>query len=129
LSNSEDLTPSFDEPHLADAVEKLTPDQINTLPYGVIRLDHAGKVTLFNDAERGLSGYSQQASGQTFFTDIAPCMNNPNFRGRIDRARASGRLDITFVHLGDFNDMTREITVRVQSARGSGCWLFLKREG
>lgn len=120
--------PQFDAPQLADAVEKLSPAALDALPYGAIRLDTDGKVMSFNAAERRLSGYAKEVAGRTFFTDIAPCMNSPNFRGRIDRAMASGRLDIQFGHIGDFDDLEKELAVRVQSATGGGCWIFLKRE-
>jgi hypothetical protein len=55
-------------------------------------------------------------------------MNNAAFRGRIERALAAGHLDITFSHTGDFDDKAKELTVRVQSATGGGCWIFMKRE-
>ena len=120
--------PSFDEPRLALAVEQLTPDEMGKLPYGVIRLDNDGRVTLYSACEEALSGKdAASVVGQPFFTDIAPCMNNPNFRGRIDRAMAAGKVDIELVHIGDFSDREREIQVRVQSASQGGLWIFLHR--
>jgi photoactive yellow protein len=119
--------PDFDEPHLAEAVGKLPAEAVNALPYGAVRLDADGRVIFFSDAERRLSGYKKPPIGLSFFTEIAPCMNNPAFRGRIDRALAAGSLNIAFAHVGDFDDATRELDVRVQSAAGGGCWIFLRR--
>ncbi|MFO0593163.1 MAG: PAS domain-containing protein [Polyangiaceae bacterium] len=120
--------PSFDDPGLAVAVEQLTPDQLGALPFGVIHLDTSGRVTLYNAAEEALSGKEAAAVvGHPFFTDIAPCMNTPNFRGRIDRAAATGKVDIELLHVGDFSDRDREIQVRVQSASHGGLWIFLHR--
>lgn len=121
--------PDFEEPRLADAVERLPPEVVDALSFGVVRLDPDGRVSFFSKAERKLSGYRKPALGREFFTEIAPCMNNAGFRTRMDRAMAAGRLDIAFGHVGDFNDADKELHVRVQSATGGGCWIFIKRDG
>lgn len=117
----------FNEPRLSESVEKLSPEEVNALPFGVVRLDSAGKVVLFSEAERRLSGYWAETLGRSFFVEIAPCMNNPTFKGRIEAAMATGRLNLAFGHVGDFADLSRTLDVRVQSASGGGCWIFLKR--
>nr|WP_294520692.1 PAS domain-containing protein [uncultured Rhodopila sp.] len=120
--------PDFDEPQLAKAVERLTPEEVHALPYGAVRLDAEGTVTFYSDAERRLSGYRKDVVGRTFFTEIAPCMNNPGFKGRIDKALAAGKLDIAFGFTGDMPTAAMDLDVRVQSATGGGCWIFLRRE-
>ena len=60
--------PAFDEPHLAQAVDKLTPEQVHTLPYGAIRLDEDGKAVFYSDAERRLSGYRKTVLGRDFLS-------------------------------------------------------------
>ena len=117
----------FDAPHLAAAVEKLPVEAVNALPFGAIRLDAEGRVRFYSEAERRLSGFWEAAEGRSFFTEIAPCMNNPRFKGRIERAMAAGTLDLEFGHIGDFVDRTRELQVRVQSASSGGCWIFMRR--
>lgn len=117
----------FDEPNLAKAVEALALEAVNALAFGAIRLDAEGNVVFFSEAERRLSGFRQDALGRAFFTEIAPCMNNPSFKNRIDRALASGKLDLAFGHVGDFGDRMRALDVRVQAAAAGGCWIFLKR--
>jgi photoactive yellow protein len=120
--------PDFDTPTIAKAVEALSPDEINRLPYGVIGLDPQGVVQVFNSAEAQLSGYGNRPShGKAFFTDVAPCMNNAYFKGLIDKARAAGSLDIRFSFIGDFADHNRELSVRVQSATDGGTWIFHQR--
>ncbi|PPQ28700.1 PAS domain-containing protein [Rhodopila globiformis] len=119
--------PDFHDPALASIVETLPPAVVDALPYGAIRLDREGRVTFYSETERRLSGYDQPTVARSFFTEIAPCMDNAQFRGRIDKALAAGTLDITFSFVGDFNDPDRELDVRVQSAAGGGCWIFLRR--
>lgn len=118
----------FDTPRLAIEVEKLTKAEIDALPFGAIRLDRDNRVVFYSKAEARLSGYGERPSiGKIFFTDIAPCMDNEEFSGRIAAAREKGKLDIEFGWVGDFSDRSRALQVRVQSASDGGVWLFLKR--
>lgn len=117
----------FFAPDLASIIEILPPEVVHSLPYGAIRLDHEGRVIFYSDTERRLSGYFKETIARSFFTEIAPCMNNPNVRGRIDKALQAGKLNITFTHIGDFNDPDQELDIRVQSASNGGCWIFIRR--
>ena len=120
--------PAFDHPRLAHEIEGLATQAIDALPFGVIRLDPQGKVVYYSEAERRLSGSGQRERlGLDLFAQIAPCMDNPDYRGRIERARAAGTLDLEFFHIGDFEDRERELSVRVQSALDGGCWIFMRR--
>ncbi len=124
-----DELPDFNEPDLAMAIEALPSEAVDALPYGAIRLDDDGKVEFYSAAERRLSGSgNHDRLGLDFFSKIAPCMDNPDFRGRVERARESGTLDLEFSHVGDFEDRDRELTGRIQSASAGGYWIFMRRE-
>ena len=121
--------PDFETPGLARAVEALPEEALDRLPYGAVRLDAAGVVRVYSGAERRLSGSGERPRlGLGFFTEIAPCMDMPGFRGRIERALAAGRLDLEFGWTGDFANAARSLRVRVQSATGGGYWIFMLRE-
>lgn len=120
--------PDFDEPQLARAVERLSQADIDRLPFGAIRLDAEGRVTFYSAAERRLSGYRDVTLGRAFFAEIAPCMDHPDFRGRIESDHRAGRLDLEFGWIGDFSDQHRELRVRVQSATDGGIWVFMRRD-
>ncbi len=75
-------------------------------------------------ADAHCGGGSIQPSSRT----LRRAWNNATFRGRIDRALAAGTLDIAFDHVGDFDDDTRLLHVRVQPAQGGGCWIFMARQ-
>lgn len=127
--NAMNRIPPFEDPALASNVETLSESEIDELPFGAIRLDDAGLVQYYSAAERQLSGYGDRATlGKHFFADIAPCMDNDDFRGRVERALAAGSLDIEFTYFGDFRDGDRELTVRIQSASNGGYWIFMRRE-
>lgn len=121
--------PGFDAPDLARAIEALPAEALDALPFGVIRVDGDGIVQIYNETERRMSGSGERPRlALSFFTDVAPCMDNPGFRGRIEQAVAQGRFDIEFGWIGDFSDANRSLRVRVQPATAGGCWLFLNRD-
>lgn len=121
--------PGFDHPQLALVIEALSDEAIDALPFGAIRLGNDGKVEYYSAAERRLSGSGgRERLGIDFFSKIAPCMDNADFRERVERARQSGHLNLEFTHIGDFEDRDRELTVRIQSATTGGYWVFMRRE-
>jgi photoactive yellow protein len=119
--------PDFHDPDLASIVEMSPVEVVHALPFGAIRLNREGQVVFYSEAERRLSGYNKEPLTRSFFTEIAPCMNNPEFRGRIDKALKAGKLNITFSYIGDFANPDQELDVRIQSATGGGCWIFMRR--
>lgn len=121
--------PDFEEGDLARRIESLPDEQIDRLPFGSIRLSDDGRVLFYSEAERRLSGSGDLPRlGLDFFSKVAPCMDNPDFRGRLEKARQAGRLDLQFSHIGDFEDRDRELSIRIQSASDGGYWIFLRRE-
>jgi photoactive yellow protein len=119
--------PDFETPRLSEAVERLSPAEIEVLPFGVIRVDSQNIVCLHNEIEEREAGFALRPSlGKPFSFDVAPCMSWPHFEHRIAEARAAGSLDIRFNYVDDFEDRNRELTVRVQSAGDGGLWIFLK---
>jgi photoactive yellow protein len=129
MTRVDHAVPDFDDPQLARAIEALPHEVVDTLPFGAIRVGDDGRVDYYSAAERRLSGSGTlERIGLDFFSKIAPCMDTAEFRGRVERARELGRLDLEFHHVGDFEDRDRELTVRIQSARTGGYWIFLRRE-
>jgi photoactive yellow protein len=68
---------------ISTGVPELMGDQLDHLPFGVIQINQNGDIITFNQAERMLSGQSQDdVVGRNFFTEIAPCSDVQEFRGR-----------------------------------------------
>lgn len=124
------MTPlAFDAPDAANVLEALASSAIDELAFGVIRLSSTGEVTLYSKTEQRNSGRgSRPTVGRDFFLDIAPCMDTPAFRRRIEAEAAAGTIDLEIGHTGDFSDRDRFIRIRVLSARGGGFWLLMNRE-
>lgn len=120
----------IEDARLADVVETLSAEAIDRLPFGCIRLDAGGVVTLYSRREREQSGYRGDAMGQHFFAKVAPCMDNPSFRGRLEAARKAGRLNIRFDYISDLPSGKRDVSlqVRLMSASDGGVWVFLQHE-
>ncbi len=119
--------PNFNTPNLAGAVETLPPDKLDELPFGALRLDAHGIVCVYNKTRAEQSGRgAMPTKGLSYFADVAPCLDNGYFKGRIDKARAAGALDLSFSFIGDFNDRNRELAVRAQPARDGGTWIFIQ---
>lgn len=115
-------------PGILARVERMSNEELDALPFGVVRLDSAGKVTFYSRTEAKQSGYGDRpAIGRKFFTELAPCMGNREFLQRVEMALAAGTLDITFEQIGDFEDAERELFVRVASSSDGGLLVLIKR--
>jgi photoactive yellow protein len=120
-------TIDFDAPDLARRIEQLSQSDLDHLPFGVILLDAKGVVRFYSQTEARQSGYGELPLGQNFF-DVAPCMDNDDFRGRIARAQEAGPVDLEFGWSGDFADRKRDLRIRVQSACQGGVWIMVERD-
>ena len=87
-------------------------EEIDRLPFGVIKVDRKGTILFYNDTEGRLAGFAPaNVVGRNFFRDIAPCTNRPEFLGRFLHGVKTGRFDVTFRYLFAFR--SREAVVRV----------------
>ena len=118
----------FDDPDVVRTLEVLSRGEIDALPFGVIGLSATGEVRVYSRSEAQQSGFgTRRALGLPFFSAIAPCMDQPHFRGRIEQAARQGTVDLEIGHTGDFEDPARFIRVRVCSASDGGLWLLTMR--
>jgi photoactive yellow protein len=72
-------------------VNRLSPEELDQLPYGVIQLDARGRVVGYNDTESRMVGLpKERVIGKNFFQEVAPCTRVKEFEGRF-RDMAEGR--------------------------------------
>ena len=117
----------FNAGNLAQQIEALSQDELDNLPFGVILLDRAGTVLFYSRTEARQSGYNAIPIGRNLY-EVAPCMQGPDFEGRVTRAMDEGDVDLEFGWPRDFADPKRELRIRVQSAASGGVWLFIERD-
>ncbi len=85
------------------------------LPLGLVVLDAAGKVVVYNRAEEQLAGRSRShVIGSDFFHEVAPCMNVRELGGLFRDQVGGGRLDTTVEMSFPFPQMGRPRDVRVR---------------
>lgn len=117
----------FDAPDLARDIEQLSQSDLDRLPFGVILIDGDGTVQFFSETEMRQSGYPGRPLGQNLY-EVSRCFGSEEFRGRIKQAEEAGPVDLEIAWPGDYSDRTRELRIRVQSARRGGLWLFIQRD-
>ena len=128
VTASETPLDRIEDDTLPARIERLSTQQIDALPFGVVRLDAEDIVTFYSRTEAEQSGFLDRgAIGRNFFTQLAPCLGTPDRLRRIDEARRAGTLDIAFEQIGDFDDADRELHVRVLSASSGGVWVLIQR--
>jgi photoactive yellow protein len=96
----------------AERIARLTREEVDALPYGLMLFDHDGIVHLYNRYESLLSRRApEQVVGKSWFRDVAPCTRVSAFEGRFRAfiARGDGseilRFDFRFHFLHGAQDV------------------------
>ena len=107
----------FGEANAANEIARMSDEEIDELAFGLIELDAEGTVLRYNAAEADISGRpADKVIGRNFFTDVAPCTNTDAFEGRFRRAVASGRVDIRFIYVFDYQMTPTNVSVHIQDS-------------
>ncbi|HEX2568110.1 MAG TPA: PAS domain-containing protein [Polyangia bacterium] len=112
-------------------VERLSPQEINALPVGTIKLDRDGRVLVYNTAEERLAGFSAaNVLGKNFFTEVAPCTKVQEFYGRfregLERRELHTKFRFTFRFAPPRAPEDVWITL-FYSASSDAIWVFVRR--
>jgi photoactive yellow protein len=87
----------FDDPAAFQVLASAPTEWLDTLDFGVVRLDAALCTTAYNLRESLLTGYEPEAViGRPFFKEVGPCMDNPLIAERLAAVRA---LDVTLEYV------------------------------
>ena len=110
-----------------EAIDSMTPDQLDRLPYGLIQLDRTGRILNYNAVESQLASLPQEeAIGKQFFTEIAPCTRVQEFYGRFKEGVIQESLDSSFRFHFAFKQSPRDVTVRLlYSKRSRTVWVLI----
>lgn len=72
----------------------------DALPYGVVKMNHDGTVVAYNATESAITGVApENAKGQHFFTQVAPCTNNFMVAEKYKSAELDEELDYLFTYV------------------------------
>ncbi len=113
---------------LAPFLDRLTAEEMDALPYGIVQLDVEGRVLSYNRAEAENVGVTPRPIGQRFFYDVAPSADVPEFHGRFLEGVEAQNLDETFGFTFSCALMPRRVRVRLYySGRTKTVWLFVAK--
>lgn len=113
---------------LAPFLDRLTAEELDAIPYGVIQLDDAGIVRSYNRTEAENVGGPARPVGRDFFRDVCPSANVPEVRGRFCQAVDEHRLDETFQHTFSCGPLPRRVQMRMYySVRTRSVWMFVAK--
>ena len=94
---------------LAEVLPRI--NDINVLPFGMVKMDLTGKVLEYNMAEAELTGTDPAwALGKNFFHEVATCTNTPAFYGKFVEGVKKGFLNTAF----NYSFTHGEVPIRVR---------------
>lgn len=122
-------TVAFGKTDVANVLAKMNDTQLNKLAFGAIELDAAGKILKYNEVEGAITGRDPKAViGKSFFTEVAPCTNRPEFKGVFDTGVRSKNLNTMFEYVFDHQMKPTKVKIHMkQSISGDTYWVFVKR--
>lgn len=114
---------------LLGRLASLKDSDIDTLGFGAIKLDKAGKILVYNAYESKLTGVKpENAVGRNFFTEVAPCTNVREFAGAFRDGVAKGELSKTFRYTFDYNMTPTKVTVTLHyDKKADAAWVFVRK--
>lgn len=107
------------------AVSRLTPAELDTLPYGLICLDAQGRVVHYNDTESRLARLPKdRVIGRSFFAEVAPCTRVREFEGQFfELVRDPSRIRVrSFDFVFRFKHSEQHVTIVLTPARVRGLY-------
>jgi photoactive yellow protein len=113
-----------------DLIDRLSPGEVEALPFGAIRLDSEGKILSYNAAEAKLADRDpKKVVGKNFFTEVAPCTNVQEFAGRFHEGFAAKDLNAVFPYRFLFPTGHIDVWVRLFYSQSTGsAWVFVSQQ-
>ena len=122
-------TVAFGKTDVENVLSKMNDGQLNKLAFGAIELDAAGKILKYNAVEGAITGRDPKAViGKSFFTEVAPCTNRPEFKGKFDAGVRAKSLNTMFEYVFDHQMKPTKVKIHMKRAlTGDTYWVFVKR--
>jgi photoactive yellow protein len=119
---------AFDDDGVGEELRRVRPEELNEAPFGIIHIDDAGVVQFYNRYESNLSGVDpEDAIGTNFFTELAPCSNNPLFFGRFKDGVRDGELDEYFTYTFTYKMRPTLVDVRLYRDEAGNNWIMIQK--
>jgi photoactive yellow protein len=124
------IHPQFQDADLLPALQQLTEETFDALPFGAIGFDAEGRVQRYNHTESRLAGLSpERVLGHPLFTVVAPCMNNALVAQRFHAAAAQGQpLDLVIDYVLTLRMRPTRVQLRLLCAPDAALrWVLVLR--
>lgn len=119
---------AFDDEGVGEELRHLETEALNAAPFGIIQIDDEGVVQFYNRYESNLSGVDpEEAVGTNFFTELAPCSNNPLFLGRFQEGVEDGDLDEHFTYTFTYKMRPTLVDVRLYRDKAGNNWILIQK--
>lgn len=106
----------------------LSPQELDLLPFGAIRLSTDGTITSYNQAEARLAGKeATSVIGKNFFREVAPCTRVKRFYGAFEEGVKRRELSEVFDFIFAFPTGARDVRIRmIYTESGQpAVWIFV----
>lgn len=121
------------QPRIDDVVRRLDalrPEELDSLPFGMIELDASGKILRFNKTEGQLARLDPARQvGKSFFDEVAPCTKVKEFHGRFLEGVRRQDLYETFGFTFRFPHGTRDVAITLFYAQKTrSIWVLVSQK-
>lgn len=122
-------TVAFGKTDVENVLSKMNDAQLNKLAFGAIELDATGKILKYNAVEGAITGRDPKTVvGKSFFSEVAPCTNRPEFKGVFDAGVKANNLNTLFEYVFDHQMKPTKVKIHMKRAiSGGSFWIFVKR--
>jgi photoactive yellow protein len=119
----------FGTDDIENTLAKMGEGQLDKLAFGAIQLDADGNILQYNSAEGDITGRDpKEVIGKNFFTNVAPCTDSREFRGKFEEGVKQGSLNSMFEYTFDYKMQPTKVKVHMKKAMvGDSYWILVKR--
>ena len=119
---------SFVPKDVISKLATLTQNDADDLPFGVVKVNDAGVISIYNKWESEMAGVPKdQAVGQNFFKDVAPCTNNRLVFGRFKKGVDKNELDSVVPYTFTYRMNPTNVDLHLYRDNSSKTnWVFVK---
>ena len=116
---------------VSTVLDTMPSQQLDELPYGIIKLDEAGTILEYNMTEAAITGREpNDVIGKNFFSEVAPCTKTPAFYGKFEEGLQKQFLNTVFDYLFDYKMAPVRVKVHMIYAKTNQTghvWVIVKR--
>ncbi len=120
------MTLSFEDSAILNSLSEMNPEELDSLPFGVVQLKPEGEILSYNQYESELAGLdSQEVIGKNFFIQVAPCTNNFMIYHRyLEEEQIDAHLDYLFT----YGMRPTQVRLRMLKSPEAGCYLLVEKK-